>query len=112
MGERAEFWRVNRRIGAILTTGIAIVVVAHTFSIWLWAASFSLLGIFDDFAVSVYFATVTYTSLGYGDVVVGPESRIFTSFAAIKGVLTFGISTAFLIGLMSRTLPKLFKKNE
>ena len=107
---RIQGWRDSRRISVLLITGITLVLLAHTIEVWLWAASFALIGGFDSFASSFYFATVTYTTLGYGDVVIGPEGRIFASFAAITGLLTFGISTAFLIGLLTRVMPDVFNR--
>lgn len=91
----------------LIALGFAIIVFAHTLQIWIWAFIFKEFGAFDDFVTSLYFALVTYTTLGYGDFVLGPEIRIFASFAAITGLLTFGLSTAFLVGLVSRILPQL-----
>ncbi|WP_410001065.1 ion channel [Tateyamaria omphalii] len=58
-----------------------------------------------DPSTSFYFATVTYTTLGHGDIVLSTEARIVATFCAITGLLTFGISTAFLTGVLSRILP-------
>jgi cation transport ATPase len=98
----------TQRIAVLLASGIALLLFAHSVEIWLWAAAFALIGEFDQFATSFYFATVTYTTLGYGDVVLGAHARIFASFSAITGLLTFGISTAFLIGLLTRIMPGAF----
>jgi hypothetical protein len=72
------------------------------------AAFFVGFGAFSDLATALYFSLVTYTTLGYGDFVLGPDIRIFASFAAVTGLLTFGLSTAFLVGLIGRILPKQF----
>lgn len=93
------------RAGGILCFGVIVIVIAHTIQIWLWAGSFLLVEAFADFPTSFYFSTVTYTTLGYGDLVLQPGERVFATFASITGLLTFGISTAFLISLLSRTLP-------
>ena len=105
-GRAARPWHRANRIALLLSTSIALVLLAHTLEIWLWAAIFAWRADLTSFAEAFYFATVTYTTLGYGDVVLGPNARIFASFAAITGLLTFGVSTAFLIALISRVLPK------
>lgn len=51
---------------------------------------------------------MTYTTLGYGDITLDPGVRVFGSFSAITGLLTFGFSTAFLIGLIVRLIPAAF----
>ncbi len=93
----------------MLSGGIGLILVAHTITIWFWAIGFYGSGAFGDFATSFYFSTVTYTTLGYGDIVLDPAMRIFGSFAAITGLLTFGLSTAFLVGLLVRILPDVFQ---
>lgn len=108
LAARAQTLKPGVRSLLLLSAGIALVVAAHTVTIWFWALCFHLTGVFVNFADSFYFSTVTYTTLGYGDIVLEGSLRIFGSFAAITGLLTFGISTAFLIGLLVRILPDVF----
>lgn len=110
LGKRVQEWRARRRIAALLSVGIGTLLTAHALEIWLWAFSFAWLGEFEEFSTSFYFAIVTYTTLGYGDVILSESTRIFASFGAITGLLTFGISTAFLIGLLSRMMPDVFQE--
>ncbi|CUH60013.1 ion channel [Thalassobacter stenotrophicus] len=87
----------------LLTTIMLIaIVVAHALQIWLWAIIWILTDAVADLNTAIYFSTVTYTTLGYGDVILSPEWRIFATFSAVAGLLTFGISTAFLVGLIGR----------
>ena len=78
------------------------IAVAHALQIWLWAIIWILTDAVADLNTAIYFSTVTYTTLGYGDVILSPEWRIFATFSAVAGLLTFGISTAFLVGLIGR----------
>ena len=108
LAQGLQRWRDSPRIAVVLSAGITLMLTAHTIEVWLWAASFAAMDAFDSFATSFYFATATYTTLGYGDVIIGPDGRIFASFAAITGFLTFGISTAFVIELLAKILPRAF----
>ncbi|MEL6960104.1 MAG: potassium channel family protein [Pseudomonadota bacterium] len=92
----------------LLLMVVVVLVFAHTIQVWSWAATFLLMTELPDLSTSFYFATVTYTTLGYGDIVLGAEARIMATFCAITGLLTFGISTAYLIGVLSRLLPDVF----
>lgn len=100
------------RVVALLSFSIFVLVLAHTLQVWTWSLLFSRITDLPDLVTSFYFATVTYTTLGYGDIVLGPDARIVATFCAITGLLTFGISTAFLIGVLSRVLPDVFEGSE
>ncbi|NIZ14931.1 potassium channel family protein [Phaeobacter sp. HF9A] len=92
--------RLMRQLGMLLIA-IGFVVAAHTAHVWIWSAALVLKGgIFDSWNPAVYFSVATYTTLGYGDIVLDSGHRIFASFAAMTGMLSFGISTAFLVGMM------------
>lgn len=103
--------RMSRRFGAVLkprhTTmlifvALSYVLFAHTLQVWIWSSGFVLAEAISDWNTSVYFSLVTYTTLGYGDVVLGPGLRIFAAFASVTGLLGFGISTAFLVGAIGK----------
>lgn len=91
--------------GTITAIAFIAVIAAHTIQVWLWAFSFIVLGALNAFHDAIYFALVTYTTLGYGDVIVGENFRLFAAMAAVTGLLNFGLSTAFLVGLLARLLP-------
>jgi len=65
----------------LLIASIGIVLI-HTAEIWLWAAIYLELQAFRTFEQALYFSTVTYASLGYGDLLLPHEWRIF---GAIEG---------------------------
>lgn len=100
--------RSRLRTIIFLLVAVFVVVFAHTVQVWAWAVTFRLVTPLADMPTSFYFATVTYTTLGYGDIVLDAGARIMATFCAITGLLTFGISTAFLIGVLSRMLPDVF----
>lgn len=91
--------------GVMLSFAFAMVVISHSIQIWIWALTFVGLGALPNIDESIYFALVTYTTLGYGDVTVSDGFRTFAAMAAVTGLLNFGLSTAFLVGMLSRALP-------
>ena len=95
------------RLFGLICLAFGTMVLAHTLQIWLWAASFRYFGAFDTLPEAFYFAVVSYTTLGYGDITLGEGLRIYGSFAAITGLLTFGVSTAFLLAVLTRIRPVL-----
>ena len=57
----------------------------------------------SDGSASFYFASVNYTTLGYGDVLPMSEWRILGPMAAGCGILLFGQSTAALFEVLRQT---------
>lgn len=76
-----------------------------TVEIWLWAACYWLLGLLPDFATALYFSTVTFSTIGYGDIVPTPSWRMLAALEGINGFLLIGWSTAYLIAAGTRIGP-------
>lgn len=100
--------RGNVRRAVLLGSAFASVVIAHTLQVWIWAVSVLILGALPDISQSIYFAMVTYTTVGYGDVTLDAGFNVFGAMAAVTGLLNFGLSTAFLVGLLGKMLPERF----
>ena len=92
------------RVVMFMGTGLAAAVSAHIVQVWIWAATFVVTETLPEFSEAVYFSLATYTTLGYGDLVVGKGIRIFAAMAAVTGLLNFGLSTEFLVGIYGRLM--------
>lgn len=98
---RWEGWLVQaphrpKLILIVLASSLAVLAMV-TMSVWLWAGAFHLLRIFADFEEAMYFTLVTFTTLGYGDVLMPEEWRILGGLAAANGLLSFGLMTALMV---------------
>lgn len=85
-----------------------VLVFSHTCQVWIWAISFVGLGALPDFNQAIYFSLVTYTTLGYGDVILNDAHKIFGAMGSVTGLLNFGVSTAVLVSIISKVLPNQF----
>jgi hypothetical protein len=63
----------------------------------IWAAALAWLRVFGDFGDAFYFALVSYTTLGYGDLLAPAEWRILGAMAAANGFINIGLLTTLLI---------------
>ena len=68
-----------------------------TIGVWLWAVTFWALDAFATMEESLYFSMVTFTTLGYGDVLMPQRWRILGAMTAANGLLNFGLLTAVLV---------------
>jgi Ion channel len=80
----------------VLLAAISGLFVAHIAEASMWAAFFWKSGHLASFSDGWYFAGVSHTALGYGDVVLQKPWRSLGPICAINGLLTFGCSTATL----------------
>jgi hypothetical protein len=92
------------RIVAMLTVVIGTLGLL-TVEVWLWASAFYLLDVVQDFDTALYFSTVTFSTIGYGDVVPAHGWRLFCALEGLNGFLLIGWSTAYLIAAGIRVGP-------
>lgn len=88
----------------MIVAAFFVVLLGHTFQVWIWAMKLRIAGVLQTLDDAVYFALVTTTTLGYGDVTLDKKWRIVGAMGAVSGLLTYGLSTAFLVGLMEALL--------
>ena len=91
-----------------ITIALLFIVVTHTVQVWIWAIVWVLGDVLPDWNAALYFSLVTFTTLGYGDIVLGEGLRIFGAFASVTGLLAFGLSTASMVALMTRVFQERF----
>jgi len=99
-------WLVRKphrpRLVASLAAVTLWLMAATGIAVWLWAITYMAVGAFDALEPALYFAIVTFTTLGFGDVLLTEEWRLLSGLAAANGLLMFGLSTAFLVEFLVR----------
>jgi hypothetical protein len=81
------------------------VVLLHLAEVALWGVFYAWRGAMPDLASALYFSAVTYTTTGYGDLVLAPEWRLVGAVEALTGILMCGWSTAFFVAVVGRSIP-------
>ena len=99
-----EFFKIFHKVWKVplLTVTVLGVFTAHIIEIWLWAFFYLGVGALDGLEAALYFSTTTFTTVGYGDVVLGQDWRLISAFQAGNGFILFGWSTAFIFEVMSK----------
>jgi len=90
-----------RRYSLLLTSVFAIITLLHLIEALMWAAFYHRWGLLGSFEASWYFSLGSYTTIGYGDVVLPPRWRMLGGLEGINGVLLCGMSTAFLFAIIN-----------
>ncbi|MCG6904601.1 MAG: potassium channel family protein [Rhodobacter sp.] len=91
-----------QKVLVLLCASVIWILLIVTVAVWLWAALFLFLGIFQTLEQSIYFALVSFTTLGFGDILLPPEWRLLSGLASINGLLMIGLQTAMLIEVVRR----------
>ena len=89
------------QIAAIVFVVLGLVAI-HTVEIWLYAILFYWLGALTNFEEALYFSTTSFTTIGFGDVVLDRKWRLLAAIEGANGLILFGWSTAFLFSVTAR----------
>lgn len=82
----------------LVIAGVSLWVLGViTAGVWVWAFAFRFLGVFATMEESVYFSLVSFTTLGFGDILLPHQWRLLGGMAAANGLLNFGLLTALLV---------------
>lgn len=89
----------------LLCSTALLLVLLHIVEVAPWAIAYMALpglGSLNSVEEATYFASVTFASLGYGDIVIRGPWRLLSAIQAMNGLLVFGWSTALLFAVVQR----------
>ena len=89
-----------------------LLMVFHLCEIAVWALFFWWQDCLPDAESSFYFSGVTYATLGYGDLLLPKEWRLFGPLEALVGALMCGLSVAFFFGVLAKQFLRRFDLEE
>jgi hypothetical protein len=104
---RSRFGNVeNETVKAVLISLLTVwMFLAIVIEAWLWALLYlyhPMISTLQDLETAFYFSMVTFTTLGYGDVVLTGQWRTLASIQAANGVIIFGWTTALIFYFIQR----------
>ena len=95
-----RFWTVSWRL-----LGVAWrLVLLHLAEILVWGLFYWWQNCLPDAESSFYFSAVTYTTVGYGDLVLPKAWRLLGPLEGLTGILMCGLSTGLFFAAVSRFL--------
>lgn len=95
---RRHFWR---DLWMMVRAAWAIILL-HLLEIMVWAGFYTSMDCLPDLHTAFYFSAVTYSTLGYGDVVLTNEWHSLSGVEALTGILMAGLSTGFFFTFLNR----------
>ena len=99
--EHLERTASSRQVALLIVMLFAGIMFLHIVQTSLWAVFYYVQDLFSDFETSLYFSMVSFTTLGYGDVLLPRRWRLLGVIEGFSGVLLCGVSTAFIFAVVN-----------
>lgn len=99
-------WRLAGKLWKPVMSAIIVlfVIMSHIAQIWIWALLYLARGCAPLKGVSdaLYFSTVSYTTVGFGDITLDHSCRMLSGVEAMNGFIVVGWTTAFIFEVISQ----------
>ena len=95
---------------AIMRTLVRVIwwlILLHLAEITVWALFYLWRGCLPDAEAAFYFSGVTYTTVGYGDVVLAKPWRLLAPLEGLVGVLMCALSMGYFFVVVNRIQQRL-----
>jgi len=89
----------------LVVKSMVAIVILHGLVILVWA-SFYRTRCFPSWELAFYFSASSYSTVGYGDLILPSNWRLLGPLEGITGVLMSGISVCVLFALITRLLDR------
>ena len=96
--DRPTVWRADMLMGS----AVFMLLALHLTETVIWAAALVYGGLIANWRVAGFFAGNTYTTVGYGGMVLPPGWEMLAPIIAISGLFTFGWSGSVLVDIVAR----------
>src|SRR6266404_7685856 len=83
----------------IITFGV--IILLHLVETIIWAGFYYSRNLFQSFEPALHFSLTTYTTVGYGEILLPERWRLLGGIEALSGLLLCGVSTAFIFAILN-----------
>ena len=101
----------RRHFALVIVMLFAAIMFLHLIQTSLWAVFYYTQRLFSDFETSLYFSMVSFTTIGYGDVLLPRTWRLLGVIEGFSGVLLCGVSTAFIFAVVNALFQTRLRQN-
>jgi voltage-gated potassium channel len=98
----ARRFTAQRISGFGLAWLVSLLLLLHLAEALVWALFMVLIGALPSVEAAAYFSLTSYTTVGYGDVLLPERWRLLGPIEAAVGILMLGWSTGILVAVIGR----------
>lgn len=88
--------------GVVIGATVLLATVLHGFEGIIWAVTYRLVGALPDNHSAVLYSLSAMTSYGHANLDLERHWQLMGALEALNGMLLFGLTTAFLFGIIQR----------
>jgi MFS superfamily sulfate permease-like transporter len=70
-----------------------------------WATAYRILGAIPDSRTAMLYSLSAITTYGYSEIFLAEHWRLMGALEALNGIMLFGLTTAFMYGMIQRVWP-------
>jgi hypothetical protein len=100
------FKKVSKSLWKAWITSVVVLCIftIHIIIMWLWAVLYLSYRCepITSLSDTLYLSMVTYSTLGFGDIILEPSCKLMTGIQGANGFMLFGWTTAFIFEIVSR----------
>jgi hypothetical protein len=86
----------------VVGTATLLATILHATEAGIWAIAYRLLGALPDYKSAMLYSLNAITSYGHESLVLESRWELLGAIEALNGCLLFGLSTAFLFGIIQK----------
>jgi|SRR5271167_4259231 len=87
---------------AVMGTTTLLAILLHAFEAGIWAFAYCLLGALPDYRSAMLYSLNAMTTYGHDSLFLEGPWQLMGAIEALNGCLLFGLSTAFLFGIIHK----------
>jgi hypothetical protein len=90
---------------ALVALTVLLLTLLHGLESIAWAAAYVGLGARPDFASATLYSLSAMTTFGHANIFLAEHWQLMGALEALNGMMLFGLTTAFLFGVLQRHWP-------
>jgi len=103
LSKDAQNRRLEQQMHLYSVAGVVLLMfLVSVIEVLAWSVTYLWLGALEGLEKASYFSMVTFTTLGYGEIVLDEQWRLLASFEAANGIIMFGWTTAIVLAVVQR----------
>ena len=97
--------RTSFLLAVLMAPTVILVTMLHAIEASAWAIAYVALGARPDFPSALLYSLSAMTTFGHAEIFLARPWQLMGALEALNGMMLFGLTTAFLFGVLQRHCP-------